>query len=80
MRVDRCCLGQYFCASTTESNIFYRSIIEAGLERNREFLGAKQRLAEAQGLLRQAGVRAAPTFEVEGNAKIQLTPTIQVVY
>jgi outer membrane protein, heavy metal efflux system len=41
-------------------------LIEAGLERNRDFLAAKQRLTEAQGLLRQAGIRPAPTVEVEG--------------
>jgi cobalt-zinc-cadmium efflux system outer membrane protein len=41
-------------------------LVTTALERNREFLAAKQRLAEAQGLLRQAGMRPASTIEVEG--------------
>jgi cobalt-zinc-cadmium efflux system outer membrane protein len=34
------------------------------LERNRDLIAARQRLAEAQGLLRQAGIRLAPTLEI----------------
>ena len=40
-------------------------LVAQALERNRDLLAARQRLAEAQGLLRQAGVRLAPTVEVE---------------
>ena len=42
-------------------------LVQTALDRNRDYLAAKQRLAEAQGLLRQAGVRPAPTIEVEGS-------------
>lgn len=35
------------------------------LQRNRDLLAARERVAEAQGLLRQAGVRLAPSIEVE---------------
>lgn len=40
-------------------------IVQRALESNRELLAARQRVAEEQGLLRQAGVRLAPTVEVE---------------
>ena len=40
-------------------------LVTQALDRNRDLLAARQRLAEAQGLLRQAGVRLAPTVEVE---------------
>ncbi len=39
-------------------------LIQQAFEHNREILAAQQRLAEARGLLRQAGIRAAPTVEV----------------
>jgi len=41
-------------------------LVEVALQRNRDFLAAKQRLAEARALLRRAGVRPAPTIEMEG--------------
>lgn len=41
-------------------------LVGMALERNREFLALRQRIAAAQGLLRQAGVRPAPTVEVQG--------------
>lgn len=41
-------------------------LVQSALERNREFLAARQRVRETQGLLRQAGVRPNPTLEVEG--------------
>ena len=41
-------------------------LIQQAFEQNREILAAQQRVAEARGLLRQAGVRPAPT--VESNA------------
>jgi len=40
-------------------------LVRMAVERNKEFLATKQRIAEAQGLLRQAGVRPSPTLEVE---------------
>lgn len=40
-------------------------LVRMAMERNREFLAVKERVAEAQGLLRQAGVRPSPTLEIE---------------
>ena len=40
-------------------------LVTQALARNRDLLAARQRLAEAQALLRQAGVRLAPTVEIE---------------
>ncbi len=41
-------------------------LVRNALERNRELQAARRRIEEAQGLLRQAGVRLAPTVEFEG--------------
>lgn len=38
------------------------------IERNRELQAARQRVAEARGLLRQAGIRPAPSLQFEGAA------------
>lgn len=43
-------------------------LIQRAFEHNREILAAQQRVAEARGLLRQAGVRPAPTVEVNGGS------------
>ncbi len=40
-------------------------LVQLALDRNRDLLAARQRVAEAQGLLRQAGVRLNPTVELE---------------
>lgn len=40
-------------------------LVTQALARNADLLAARQRVAEAQGLLRQAGVRLAPTVEIE---------------
>src|SRR5215813_5155052 len=42
-------------------------LVRAALERNAEYLAVQQRLRlqEAQGLLRQAGIRPNPTVELE---------------
>ena len=40
-------------------------LVEMAMQRNREFLAVKQHIAEAQGLLRQAGIRPAPALEIE---------------
>ena len=40
-------------------------IVQLALDRNRDLLGARQRVAEAQGLLRLAGVRLNPTVELD---------------
>ncbi len=41
-------------------------LLARAIENNRELLAAKQRVEEARGLLRQAGVRPAPTLEATG--------------
>lgn len=43
-------------------------LVEVALERNRELLAARERVAEAQGLLRRAGVRPSPTLEIDYGA------------
>jgi outer membrane protein, heavy metal efflux system len=40
-------------------------LVEAAIARNREFLAFNQRIAEAQGQLRQAGVRPAPEIQMQ---------------
>ena len=40
-------------------------LVEIAIQRNREFLAVRQRIAETQGLLRQAGIRPAPALEIE---------------
>src|SRR5581483_4630222 len=41
-------------------------LIQEAFARNRELLAVQQRVAEARGLLRQAGVRPVPTIETNG--------------
>ena len=43
-------------------------LVQVALERNRELLAARERVAEAQGLLRRAGVRPNPTLEIDYGA------------
>jgi outer membrane protein, heavy metal efflux system len=43
-------------------------LVEAALAKNRDFLSLKQRITEAQGLIRQAGVGPADNVEVTGLA------------
>jgi len=52
-------------AQTGPSALGAADLVEIATERNREFLAAKQRIAETQGLLRRAGVRPAPALEIE---------------
>jgi len=40
-------------------------LVRLALERNRDLLAARERLAEAQGLLRRAGVRPNPTVDID---------------
>ena len=41
-------------------------LIQTAVERNRELLALRQKVVEARGLLRQAGVRPAPSLQVGG--------------
>ena len=43
-------------------------LIQRALERNRDVSALRLRVAEAQGLLRQAGIRPVPTVEVSGSS------------
>lgn len=43
-------------------------LVQQAFERNREILAARQRVEEARGLLRQAGVRPVPTVEVNAGS------------
>jgi cobalt-zinc-cadmium efflux system outer membrane protein len=43
-------------------------LIQQAFEHNREILAARERVEEARGLVRQAGVRPVPTVEVNGGS------------
>src|SRR5579864_8600840 len=42
------------------------NLVRTSLDRNREVLALRQRVAQARGLARQAGVHPAPSIEAEG--------------
>ncbi|OHE77672.1 MAG: hypothetical protein A2107_13215 [Verrucomicrobia bacterium GWF2_62_7] len=42
-------------------------LVRSAIERNRELQAMQQRVAEARGLLRQAGIRPAPSLQFEGS-------------
>ena len=69
-RVLPLCLGALFVAvpamSQEKTSITLEDLVRASLARNRGVLALRQRIAQAQGLARQAGVRPAPTVEAEG--------------
>jgi len=69
-RVLPLCLGALFVAmpamSQEKTSITLEDLVRASLARNRGILALRQRVAQAQGLARQAGVRPAPTVEAEG--------------
>jgi cobalt-zinc-cadmium efflux system outer membrane protein len=52
-------------AAAQDRALTARELVQLATTRNRELLAARERIAEAQGLLRQAGIRLAPTVEVE---------------
>src|SRR5262245_25612106 len=64
-----CCMGLGRLSSQTPAQPSgVDQLIERAFERNREVLAAQQRVSEARGLLRQAGVRPAPTVEVNAGS------------
>lgn len=69
-RVVLLCLGVLLASTLAESQekaaITLEELVRASLDRNRDVLALRQRVAQAQGLRRQAGVRPAPTLEAEG--------------
>lgn len=75
-----------FCVLTTtltRAQTGHQSISElvrSAIERNREILATRQRVAEAQALLRQAGIRPAPTLELEGGTGRPLGTTGEEEY
>ena len=52
--------GQTAPAALSEADL-----VEMAVQRNREFLAVRERIAETQGLLRQAGIRPAPALEIQ---------------
>jgi cobalt-zinc-cadmium efflux system outer membrane protein len=60
-----CGLALARAATAQDRALTARELVQLATSRNRELLAARQRIAEAQGLLRQAGIRLAPTVEVE---------------
>lgn len=69
-RVLPLCLGALFMAAPAmpqeKASITLEDLVRASLARNRGVLALRQRVAQAQGLARQAGVRPAPAVEAEG--------------
>ncbi len=59
------CLATATHAQNPTRGVF-DDLVEGAIRTNRELLAARERIREAQGLLRQAGVRPNPTLEVEG--------------
>ena len=57
------CVGTSRLIGQTPVSSGVDQIIQQALEQNREILAAQQRVAEARGVLRQAGVRPAGTVE-----------------
>ena len=55
------------CAQSGQPQLTGPDLVEMALKRNGEYLALTERIAEAQALLRQAGVRLAPTVEVEAS-------------
>ena len=68
-RVLPLCLGALLaCASANaqeKASITLEDLVQESLARNRDVMALRQRVVQAQGLARQAGVRPAPTLEAE---------------
>jgi cobalt-zinc-cadmium efflux system outer membrane protein len=58
-----CCLP--LLAQNSATGVTADDLVKAALERNQEYLAAQERLREAEALVRQSGLRPAPTVEVE---------------
>ncbi len=61
-----CALAAFVATAQTTAPPL-REVIEQAVKRNRDVLALEQRIREAQGFLRQAGVRPAPSIEVSGS-------------
>ena len=60
-----CGLALSQAATAQDRALTTRDLVQLASTRNREVLAARQRIAEAEALLRQAGVRLNPTVEIE---------------
>ena len=64
------CLGAMFACVPAKpqerTQITLEDLVRTSLNRNREMLALRQRVAQARGLARQAGVHPAPSIEAEG--------------
>lgn len=66
MRIFVCALAAFAASAQTTAPPLGEAI-EQALKRNQDVLALEQRVREAQGFLRQAGVRPAPSIEVSGS-------------
>ena len=60
-----CALAGLARAQTVGRLSSVSDLVDMAMQRNRDFLAARQRVVESQGALRQAGVRPAPAVEIE---------------
>ncbi|MEQ1887120.1 MAG: TolC family protein [Bryobacteraceae bacterium] len=60
-----CALVAPLCAQTNATKEL-EALVQSALERNREIQATRQRLTEAQALVRQAGMRPNPTLDMQG--------------
>jgi cobalt-zinc-cadmium efflux system outer membrane protein len=64
------CLGALFACTPAKpqekSQTSLEDLVRTSMDKNREVLALRQRVAQARGLARQAGVRPAPSIEAEG--------------
>ncbi len=71
-RVLPLCLGVLFTSAAARSqengSITLEELVRASLDRNRDVLALRQRVAQAQGLRKQAGVRPALEIQAEGGS------------
>ena len=52
-------------AQSTVGGATSKDLVKIALEKNQDYLSARERVTEAQSLVRQAGLRPSPTIEVE---------------
>jgi cobalt-zinc-cadmium efflux system outer membrane protein len=63
--ITLCAVASLARAQTGPPALPVTDLVDMAMQRNRDFLAATQRIAETQGLLRQAGVRPAPALDIE---------------
>jgi cobalt-zinc-cadmium efflux system outer membrane protein len=72
MHVKRCIVASALtvslclsCWAQQSTGLIVEDLVKTSFERNQDLLAARERVVEAEALLRQAGVRPVPTLEVE---------------